>query len=541
LKRISPVLFLTLLLIGTLIITFNIQPVRAIGIVIRADGSVDPSTPSIQRDGNIYTFTQNITNWHGYVLVERSNIIIDGNGCILQGYSDWRGILRGTGLVLRDIHNVTIRNIRISCWATGILIKGADNIVLSDSEIRAQRYALHVQNSTNIIISGNSMHGSPGLELSASSTNIIYENNISGGSYGLKLVASSNNTIFQNNIGGWPSIAISSGNRIYHNNFTNWGGAKIDSFSLNIWDDGYPSGGNYWIGYCGRDYYSGPYQNVTGSDGIGDEPMVFNENNTDRYPIWIDSDGDRLPDGWENRYGLDPLNASDAYQDWFDYDGLMIWEEYKFKTDLKNGDTDGDGITDGLEVHVFGTDPNKEDTDNDGNVDLLEVASLGFSADVTVLPDKYVKVHVFWSDYIIDILTNSTLVGVQFAPHTQKLTVNVEAELEETIGVCNFTFPKSFVPQGYDIIISLDSQSVPFTIREDWLNYYVCVRYMHSAHTLSVTFTPSFLSLYLPHILLGVLIVAALCIATLILLMRRRRISKMSEVHEPSDTRACTP
>jgi hypothetical protein len=53
----------------------------------------------------------------------------------------------------------------------------------------------------------------------------------------------------------------------------------------NVWDNGYPSGGNYWSDYNGTDLYSGPYQNVTGSDGIGDKPYVIYANNTDDYPL----------------------------------------------------------------------------------------------------------------------------------------------------------------------------------------------------------------------------------------------------------------
>jgi len=54
---------------------------------------------------------------------------------------------------------------------------------------------------------------------------------------------------------------------------------------LNFWDDGYPSGGNYWSDYKGTDLYSGPYQNETGSDGIGDTPYVIYGDNVDHYPL----------------------------------------------------------------------------------------------------------------------------------------------------------------------------------------------------------------------------------------------------------------
>jgi hypothetical protein len=52
-----------------------------------------------------------------------------------------------------------------------------------------------------------------------------------------------------------------------------------------MWDTGYPSGGNYWDDYDGTDQYRGPYQNVTGTDGIGDTPYTIDMNNIDRYPL----------------------------------------------------------------------------------------------------------------------------------------------------------------------------------------------------------------------------------------------------------------
>jgi hypothetical protein len=53
----------------------------------------------------------------------------------------------------------------------------------------------------------------------------------------------------------------------------------------NSWDDDYPYGGNYWSDYTGVDVKSGPYQNETGSDGIGDTPHVIGEDNQDNYPL----------------------------------------------------------------------------------------------------------------------------------------------------------------------------------------------------------------------------------------------------------------
>lgn len=54
---------------------------------------------------------------------------------------------------------------------------------------------------------------------------------------------------------------------------------------VNVWDDDYPSGGNYWSDYTGVNNFSGPYQNETGSDGIGDAPYIIDVNNRDQYPL----------------------------------------------------------------------------------------------------------------------------------------------------------------------------------------------------------------------------------------------------------------
>ncbi|MDP1581223.1 MAG: hypothetical protein Q8M02_13190 [Candidatus Didemnitutus sp.] len=76
-------------------------------------------------------------------------------------------------------------------------------------------------------------------------------------------------------------------------------------------------------------------------------------------PTNPDTDGDRLPDGFEVGLGLDPLTAYPADLD-ADGDGASDVEEYLAGTDLHNPDTDGDGFTDGVEIG-YGFDPNKSD------------------------------------------------------------------------------------------------------------------------------------------------------------------------------------
>ncbi|TSA55389.1 hypothetical protein D4R42_05640 [bacterium] len=63
--------------------------------------------------------------------------------------------------------------------------------------------------------------------------------------------------------------------------------------AVNIWDNGYVSGGNYWSNYTGED---------ADSDEIGDTPYVIDEKNQDHYPI------------------LTPINSFDA--------GIWEWNSY---------------------------------------------------------------------------------------------------------------------------------------------------------------------------------------------------------------------
>ena len=77
-------------------------------------------------------------------------------------------------------------------------------------------------------------------------------------------------------------------------------------------------------------------------------------------PHLADTDGDGLPDGWERVNGFDPMNPADASDD-ADYDGLTNLQEFRAGTDpwaSEDGyaDSDGDGFTN-LQEWVAGTNP----------------------------------------------------------------------------------------------------------------------------------------------------------------------------------------
>ncbi len=73
-------------------------------------------------------------------------------------------------------------------------------------------------------------------------------------------------------IGVWTNA---SNIKVYHNIFYNNTVQAQDNGTSNSWDNGYPSGGNYWSDYSGSDIYHGVDQDQPGGDGFGDIPRFI--------------------------------------------------------------------------------------------------------------------------------------------------------------------------------------------------------------------------------------------------------------------------
>jgi parallel beta-helix repeat protein len=252
-------------------------------VLVRCDGIRVENTSLSKANVDIELWETNNSD------ISQNKIMENGDGIWLL-YSSNNSI-RGNNMVGKDI---AYDGYGIRLYPSSNYNSIIGNNIKANSEGIVLEYS-----SNNSIIRNNITNNSDGIFLGRSSNyNSIIGNNLTANNFrGISLYSSSNNSIIGNNIkaNDYYGIEIDncSSNKIYHNNFINntsqvW---IYHSISPNIWDDGYPSGGNHWNDYNGKDLYSGPYQNVTGSDGIGDTPYVVYVSgspygiNTDNYPL----------------------------------------------------------------------------------------------------------------------------------------------------------------------------------------------------------------------------------------------------------------
>jgi len=182
----------------------------------------------------------------------------------------------------------------------GIALYSSSEVTVESNNVSANTIGISLAFSSHNRINGNravnSSAGGHGIYVSSSSfNNTISANYLVGNYHGMWFSSSSDNTAVENTVANNELLGIelanSPENTFYHNNFVNNGQQfmrhiKIDDNSDGVWDDSYPSGGNYWHDYAliAADENSGPSQDQLGSDGICDNPYVIDGNNRDNYP-----------------------------------------------------------------------------------------------------------------------------------------------------------------------------------------------------------------------------------------------------------------
>lgn len=198
-----------------------------------------------------------------------------------------------------------------------------------------------------------------------SSGNIVVGNNASGSSIGFMLWDKSNDNLVTNNLainnGYGIALLSSNNNKIYHNNFTSNDQQVLNIDSQpNVWDNGYPSGGNYWSDYVDDDVQTGPNQDEVGSDGIWDHPYFIDADNQDNYPLvepWevVPATVDFFPD---------TLNVYSLFGRW-----IKVYIELPGGYDVNGIDITTVKLNDEVQAELHPTDIG--DYDKDGEPDLM--------------------------------------------------------------------------------------------------------------------------------------------------------------------------
>lgn len=259
------------LTIAFLLLLLSTAPIAGLGLAssestvpqvrILPDGSIDPADVPIQRNGDVYTFTDNV---YAQIVVDRDNVVIDGAGYALQGtyngtrtdswvvgqgpdqeYDDTVPWTVGIDLVNENRTGLTVKNLNIKNFYIGIYVWTSNNIITGCAVS---------DNIVGILLSGDS--------------NTITSNYIAYNDEGI---------FFGVNTEDVP-VNIVLNHNSFVDNIEHFSGCICEEYNttepMHTWDDG--EEGNYWSDYDGTD---------ADGDGIGDTPYVIDFQNQDRYPL----------------------------------------------------------------------------------------------------------------------------------------------------------------------------------------------------------------------------------------------------------------
>jgi len=245
------------------------DPISSEGLAIDGDDAfvsnltVEGQYSGIQIRGNRNTIDSNTLSRHS-----SSSIYLTGN-------QNW----------------ITHNTLTAPSSGSGISVRGGYNQVLGNRVLGPHQWfgidvwRAPLDNNTNTVADNLVDSAGRGLRLESSFDeawgNRLYANGIVG-----LVVKGNSNQVHDNELLGNAIGANVTGNsnRIDHNRFIDNGVQAEDPGLSNQWDDGYPSGGNWWSDVAGVDFYRGTAQDVPGGDGFGDTPYGIDPDSRDRYP-----------------------------------------------------------------------------------------------------------------------------------------------------------------------------------------------------------------------------------------------------------------
>jgi parallel beta-helix repeat protein len=244
-------------------------------------------------------------------------IMIEGNRCTITD-NNIVNTLSGIFCSVQSSSVITQNSITVN-HKDGVRFYGGFNNTISENNITNNAAsAIAIEGYSDNIIENNLSQNTIGIGLAATYS-VIFRNNITENSNSGIYLPGSNNIISANYIANnkygicsIQSFGISGNNTIVHNDFVNNNqNAYLTSpYALQIWDEGYPLGGNYWSDYstvC-------PNATEIANSGIMNLPYSICANNTDKDPLMalfdvssaVGSPGEKTP----SVIGFDHVAAS---------------------------------------------------------------------------------------------------------------------------------------------------------------------------------------------------------------------------------------
>lgn len=242
-------------------------------------------------DGSGHIFSENNfenNTWVGLIVSGATSSSVIRNS--FDGNMDAAIQLEGSYIVIAE-NNITNTKKSIIDRAYAIDGNYLSHCIISKNNVHGNGDSVFFQQISDTLFSDNYLkdNGGPGLYVLVAFNCTFSGNHISDSvDCGIKTRACNSSLFIENEIENNSlgiSLQLSYHNRIYHNSLVNNTQQVYAADSTNYWDDGYPSGGNYWSDDTADDEYQGSNQTVVGSDGICDLEYFLEANNTDYYPL----------------------------------------------------------------------------------------------------------------------------------------------------------------------------------------------------------------------------------------------------------------